>query len=327
MNNSGLAASLLASALLTAAAATPAHAAAPTKMWVAKSGADSASCGATTAPCRTFQQAHDNVAAGGAIGVLTPGDYGVVFVSKSVNITNDGAGEAATPIGFGNVNVRAGPGDVVGLRGLLFDGAGSGSGGIEFDSGSALHIQSCVVRNFTGTTGAAVGIYFVPSTKAKLFVSDSIIHNNGSGGGGFTGGIIVRPGNHADVDIVLNRVRLENNVIGLHVDTFSTTGDVHVAIRNSVVSGSSGNAMETMADPSPTSRIIAFVRNSAVIGNAGVGISSFGSSIVAVSAATVARNGAGLSATNGGQIISYRNNEIDNNTGPDGTPTGFFAPR
>src|SRR5262245_3838990 len=76
-----------------------APAGAATKVWVSNVGADGFTCGAATSPCRTFQQAHDNVAAGGEIGVLDPGDYGrssntALFITKPVNVTNDGTGEA-----------------------------------------------------------------------------------------------------------------------------------------------------------------------------------------------------------------------------------------
>ena len=69
--------------------AAPAAAAPPSKVWVANNGANSPSCGAVGSPCLTFSQAHDNVAAGGEISVLTPGDYGAVSIGKSVNITNE----------------------------------------------------------------------------------------------------------------------------------------------------------------------------------------------------------------------------------------------
>ena len=64
------------------------------KVWVSNAGADSVICGAIASPCATFQQAHDNVDAGGEIGVLNPGEYQSVMVTKSVFITNDGVGEA-----------------------------------------------------------------------------------------------------------------------------------------------------------------------------------------------------------------------------------------
>ena len=75
--------------------ATPA-AGAPAKVWVASFGADNATCGSTSFPCRGFQRAHDNVAPGGDIGVLTPLEFTLALtIIKSVSITNDGAGEAS----------------------------------------------------------------------------------------------------------------------------------------------------------------------------------------------------------------------------------------
>src|ERR1700704_5652432 len=97
MRKIALTAIALAAMIVAVLHAAPADAAAPTKVWVSNAGVDNASCGAVTAPCRTFQQAHDNVAAGGEVGVLTPGDYGGVnglTITKAVSITNDGAGEA-----------------------------------------------------------------------------------------------------------------------------------------------------------------------------------------------------------------------------------------
>jgi len=182
---------------LIALHAAPSQAAPPTKVWVANAGVDNASCGAVTAPCATFQQAHDNVAAGGEVGVLTPGDYGGsggtrLTISKSVNITNDGTGEATVLVGASGtgIAVSAGNGDIVSLRGLVIDGLGVGRSGLQFDTGVALHVQNCVIRNFEANI-AAGGIFFTPhGSNQQLFVSDTIIFNNGSSVGG---GIVVQP--------------------------------------------------------------------------------------------------------------------------------------
>src|SRR5262249_51828329 len=117
----------------------PDLAAASTKVWVSNDGVDSASCGAITSPCATFQRAHNNVAAGGEIGVLTPGDYGVVSITKSASIINDGSGDAAIqPLSTDGVTVDS-AGAVVQLRGLTIDGAAAtvGGGGIFFLMGSS----------------------------------------------------------------------------------------------------------------------------------------------------------------------------------------------
>src|SRR5262249_53268917 len=144
-----LALSLTTLGLLALAHVVPAHAA--QKVWVAYYGVDSGTCGSTGAPCRTFQQAHDNVNAGGEGGVLGPGDYGGnggLLISKTVFITNDGTGEATifAPSGPPNgpgIDVFAGAGDIIGLRGLVIDGSlGGGPEGIFDGQASAVHIQN-----------------------------------------------------------------------------------------------------------------------------------------------------------------------------------------
>ena len=160
----------------------PAPARAASKVWVSNSGVDGPSCGAATSPCASFQRAHNNVAAGGEIGVLTPADYGVVTVGKSVNIANDGTGEAsiltAANGGIG-IFILAGAGGIISLRGLIIDGQDIGAGGIDLQSAAALHVQNCVVRNFeAGAT--SIGIAFQPNGNSQLFMSDTIVFNNGA---------------------------------------------------------------------------------------------------------------------------------------------------
>src|SRR5262245_49768955 len=82
-----------AGAMLALLPAGPAYGA--SKVWVSNAGVDNGTCGATTAPCKTFQQAFLNVAANGEIGVLSPGDYGTISINHGINITNEGTGEAS----------------------------------------------------------------------------------------------------------------------------------------------------------------------------------------------------------------------------------------
>src|SRR5262245_47478376 len=75
-------------------------------------------------PCKTFFTAANNVAAGGEISVLTPGDYGGFPITKALDATNDGVGEVTTlpasTISVGIV-IFAGFGDNINLRGLAID--------------------------------------------------------------------------------------------------------------------------------------------------------------------------------------------------------------
>src|SRR5262249_53883619 len=159
---------ILASLIAPALSAAPARAAGA-KTWVANNGIDGPSCGAAATPCRTFQQAHNNVAAGGEVGVLIPGDYGQFAIGKSVNITNDGTGEAgvAAPAFLVAVQISAGVGDIVSLRGLVIDGQGQGERGIQISGATAVHIQNCVIKNFEAA-GDGFGITLAVAGASQL---------------------------------------------------------------------------------------------------------------------------------------------------------------
>jgi len=306
------------------ALAAPAQAA-PTKVWVSKSGADGPSCGDVAAPCATFQQAHNVVARGGEIGVLTPGDYGTVSVEQSVNITNDGSGEAS--ILAGNIDavvIFAGNGDIVSLRGLVIDGQETGAVGIAIFQVSAVHVQNCVIRNFE-QAGSGYGITLNPSNNTQLFVSDSIIFNNGSGAG--TAGVFIRPGATGSANVVLDRVHLENNVVGLWVDGTNSTGNgTHLVIRDSVVSGNAGDGIYAVSASGKAPAFV-FAERTSVVNNVAAGILANGPrATYLLHGNVVARNGTGIGAGNGGQLISYGTNKVNNNLGTDGIPTGTYSP-
>jgi len=322
---------LLLASLLPAAATT---AVLPTKLWVSNSGADSTACGAVVAPCRTFQQAHDNLAPGGEIGVLSPGDYGgtgteKLTIAKSVSITNEGSGEASILAGSGNGNVgifvNAGRGAVASLRGLVIDGQVAGDTGIFISETTAIHIQNCVVRNFEGGRGRGISMGGGGSP-AQLFISDSIIFNNGSGAA--SGGIAIESGgNLATINVVLVRVNLENNVRGLWADSRFTMGGVHAVIRDSVISGNAADGVFAVTTAGRGGPAFIVVEHSSIVNNAGTGLRADGAgATMLLNDNTVTRNGIGIGVANSGQLISYGNNKVNNNLGPDGTPTGSYNP-
>ena len=327
MRKTILAQGIPAAALLWILHVAPTWAAA-NKVWVSNAGVDNGTCGAVTLPCASLPQAHDNAAAGGEIGVLTPGDYGVATtprlqILKSIFITDDGTGEAAILGGGDTVVIAAGAGDVVSLRGLVIDGQVNGARGVVIQSASAVHIQNCVIRNYEGTFGH--GIAAIPTTSMQLFVSDTIVFNNGSVAS--SAAVLLQPQSTVSISAVLDRVHLEDNVIGLLVDGTQSTGDgSHVVVRDSVMSGNVSDGIRALSAAGKASAFLLLERNSSV-GNVGNGILANGPrATMLLDDNTVTRNRAGISAVNSGQLISYGNNRVNNNIGADGTPTGNYSP-
>src|ERR1044072_2263655 len=116
----------LATLVICAFYAAPAQA--QTRVFVAAQGADSNPC-TFAAPCRTFQHAHDVVAAGSEIDVLDPAGYGALTISKAISTQATGfSGISVTSNGTG-ITINAGPTDAVNLNGLLIEGSGIGGTG------------------------------------------------------------------------------------------------------------------------------------------------------------------------------------------------------
>src|SRR5262249_32117646 len=222
--------------------------------------------------------------------------------------------------------INAGVGAVISLRGLVLDGTGAPGAnvGIGIEGGSALHVQRCVIRNFQGNS-SGIGIFVQSSHHVQLFVSDSLIYNNGTNG--VTGGIFIDSIVGSSTDAVLDHVHLENNVngIGLNVCCGLPTQN-HVIVRDSAVSGNAGNGIvATSIDPGAS---FYFVDGSTVVNNAGTGILATGAhATVLLSDSTVSRNGTGISAADSGQIISYGDNKVNNNAGPVRAPAANDEPR
>ena len=298
------------------------------KSYVSNSGSNANACDSVAHACATFQTALTKTIAGGEIAVVDTGDYGEVLIGQQVSISNDGAGEASmfvgdTPLTGAGIIIGAGVGDVVSLRGLVIDGRGIGNIGILVGQASAVHVQNCVIRNLEGAGGT--GLLFQPSNNSQLFVSDSIIFNNGSGAG--TGGIVIQPTGSGGANVALDRVHLENNVLGLYVDGSQSAGNGgHVVVRDSVVSGNAAGGILafTLTRFAPAFLV---VEHTSSVNNGGTGILANGPhATMLLDGTLVARNGVGISAVNGGQLISYGNNKVNNNLGVDGIPTGSYSP-
>src|SRR5262249_15989628 len=145
VTNSALSLAALGAALAMLHAA-PAMAVTFNKTYVSGAGSDANNCSSVALACATFATALVSAPPGGEITVVNTGAAGAVTIGKSVNITNDGAGEASifAAVGGSGITINAGVGDIVSLRGLVIDGQGVGLRGIQISAASAVHIQNCV---------------------------------------------------------------------------------------------------------------------------------------------------------------------------------------
>jgi hypothetical protein len=291
----------------------PAHAQA-TRTNVSGVGDDANPC-SRTAPCKTFAGAISKTIAGGEITVLDVGGFGAVTITKSLSITNDGVGEAGVLVaGTNAIIINAGANDVVHLRGLVIDGslpAFGSLGGIRILSAKAVHVQNCVIKNFSGGFGISVA---TSAGTVQVFVNDTVISNNGSGTLG--GGVLVRPSGAGSARVHLTRVMVDGNVFGLRVDGTGSTGvsGNGLFVRDSVVSGNSQAGVSILVPVGGQPGSI-FVDRSAVVANGTAGLSADGLGAgILVANSTITVNTTGVATANSGSVFSFKTNNLNNNS-------------
>ena len=278
--------------------------------FVSALGNDANSC-ARSQPCRTFAVAAATVDAGGEVIVLDSGSYGAVTITKAVSLIAPG-GIYAGITAPNAIIVAAGAGDTVVLRGLTLSGA---SFGVNFDSGAALHIENCVISNFSR------GILF--DAPGKLFVSDTTVQKNIVG---------IQLGAANTIQASIERVRAINNTsLGIYVGGVSPA---RISIIDSVLSGNTfdgflmgnGRATVTRSTAANNGRhgfalesgvaTEAMFEDCAATGNGDTGfLSSGGANVVArVSNSTATDNATGFKQLGYGVFYSYANNRVRTNT-------------
>jgi hypothetical protein len=254
-----------------------------------------------TAPCATFGGALAVTRDGGDISCLTGGPSGSI---QGINIAQSVTIDCPDFTAVVTIN---GTGVVVTLRNMTIDGFGGSSTGIDFKNGAALFVENCVIDNFD------TGIHFAPSGgTAKLFVTDSVIKNNGASAGG---GIVVEPANGAVANITIERTKVENSRLGISA---AGVGAVHGVVRDSVVSDNDASGIGVHG-----LHTILLIENTTVAGNQ-TGLAATNRASMLVGHSSVVLNRTGLSVADGGTLSSYKNNNVNHNT-TDGAFTTTIA--
>jgi len=278
------------------------------RTWVSGVGDDANPC-SRTAPCQTFAGAIAKTAAGGEINCLDPGGFGSVTITMSVAIVCDNTEGGVLVSGTNGITINAGPTDVVTLRGLDIKGMGTGLNGISFVQGGVLHVEFCTINGFT--QGPATGLSFTPPSSAKLFVSDTIVSENGTGTTG--GGIIVKPSGSGAVFAEIKRVQAKNNVLGIRADGGGGAASISLAVTDSEASGNTYAGMAAFT----SGPAVTYMISRSVSSANGVGVNANGvTAIMRVGNSVIQGNLMGTTISNGATMTSYGTNQINDNATP-----------
>jgi hypothetical protein len=287
-------------------------------LWVANNGVDSGSCGAQASPCRSISQAITNAPVGAFIrvgpgrygdlnrngaydagdeGPRTPGRVALVRIDKPVRISSTHGAELTT-IDFGPDGSK--PAAVVSIdtSGVYFGDVGKGftlvgndTAGIRMQGPPRrrnVRIVGNIVSGFRG-----VGVYVYTGGEA-ITISDNVFARNLSWGlhvnlhhlSGETGLLLIERNtireNANAFSLTASNVRFVGNVIdGNHAQGGAVWGGSGILMHRNFFIGNGGQAallVSQRASGSAPPLLDRFVLNT-VVGNAGVGVQTFGKAI------------------------------------------------
>jgi hypothetical protein len=296
-------------------AANPARAAGSNDIsYVSNTGNDGNTCATPATACASFFHALSETANYGEIDCLNAGNYGATVIAQSVTIDcAGGVGFSASGFTINGTSI------VVRLRNLTINRGGLGGFSVDAQNMAALYIENCVITNANAANAAFapyLGIKFEPSASAQLFVTNSVISDNGNFSGGAGGGIAIVPSSGALASVTLDGVKLLGNVYGIGLN--SGGGTIVGALRHSIISGSNISGLVATGGGSP---LLFTVEASSIMNNLSYGILTNGSGVnLQIGGSTISGNQIGVS---GPGIVSFKNNQIGGN-GSDGTPLAAF---
>jgi hypothetical protein len=271
-----------------------------TRTWVSGVGDDANPC-SRTAPCKTFAGAISKTAPFGEIDVLDPGGFGALTITKSISIEADGLVAGVLVSGTNGFVVAAGPTDVVVLRGLTFEGLGTGLNGVRVTSAGTVRIEHCYINNFVNE---GVDVEPTGTTPTTVMISDTLITGNDAASpNGF--GVFLKPAGTGKVTALLDRVRLQDNTGGLRVEA-----NAEATMRDSFITQNSGNGVIV------TTAGLAAVANleTTVISDNNNGVVTSGAAATArLSNVSIFDNTANGTSAPTGTILSFENNRIAGN--------------
>jgi parallel beta helix pectate lyase-like protein len=297
----GMTAVVMLAAMLVMLCANPAHAQA-TRTWVSGVGDDVNPC-SRTAPCKTFAGAISKTAAGGEINCLDPGGFGTLTITKAISIICQRGQGSILASGTNGINVNAGAADNIYLEGLDINGAGTtlGLNGVNFLSGAAVHINNCVISNFSQT-----GISFAPTSNALMKVNNTTVTESAAG-------ILIKPQGAFTAKAAIEHSHIDGNSGGGVRADGTGGGTVFASITDTSVSLNSSNAINAVANASGQTVNVSLM-NDMISGNGLAGIQANGSNsgvaYALVGNSVIANNGTVTNAVGTGLIYSFTTNQI-----------------
>lgn len=219
-----------------------------TRTWVSGVGDDVNPC-SRTAPCKTWAGAISKTAPKGEISALDPGGFGAVTITKSITLNGDGTLAGILAANTNGVVINAAASDVVTLRRISINGAGTGLVGVKVLQANQVNIEDCDISGFGGVLGRGVSMAPAAGTP-KLFIANSRIQNNLDAGVFVSIGttmivgssLVGNAGNGLNADGATPVVMISNSTLAMNGTGIHTGGAALVRMTHLDIFGNTANA-------------------------------------------------------------------------------------
>ena len=246
------------------------------RTFVASNGLDSNTCGRTD-PCRSFAAAMAQTADNGEIVALDSAGYGTIAITKPLSIIAPLGVHAAITGSTGDaIAINVGQFQSVALRNLYINSGGAPRG-ITFNTGSALHVEHCVISGFSR------GINLIPTTDANVSITDTMLRQD------FFAAIVVDSANA--LQVIVDHCQMEHGGNGV----LANAGKV--AVSNSTADGGTGSGFAANGGP------VAMIVESCTASHQNIGVLSQAGGSVLVHNSAVLNNDVGYYALGGDMQI------------------------
>lgn len=249
------------------------------RSFVATFGNDANSC-TPGAECRSFNRAISVTNAGGEIIAISSGGYGSFSIAKPITVIGAPGITASITVGGANgIDIAAGAGDRVVIRGLNITQTAGGHSGINAATFGALSIENCTV------TGGTYGITIAGGAGSFATLTGNVVRAaSGEGvhlssysalvrcrieGGGAGIGVALYSG--AATDAVVSAVDLVSvaSSYGVYVSSNTAGHNVALNLDHAMISGNTSHGF--YADGSGAGAVFVRATNSMVTENTGIG--------------------------------------------------------
>jgi hypothetical protein len=279
---------------------------AQTRVFVSGSGSDANPC-SLGAPCRSFQQAHNTVLAGGEIVALDAAGYGPLNISKAVTVTAIGIEASITSNSATGaaISISAGPSDTVTIRGLTIIAGTLANDGVDVNSAKSVTITD------TSITGFPVqGVNITPSASLDVELSGVTANNNTHHG------LQLFPSGSGAVTALVTQSSFNGNGLdGVFVTGVNSTGTIKATLSlTTAANGGAGISVDTGAAKSVPVVMVTQCK----LANNNFGLFAQDGVKVLVDRSQISGNlQKGWTAITGAVVNSYTDNQVNGN-GTDG---------